>query len=138
MPEVDKKDEIMEMVRQELSDDPDAENKDLYAKAKKIDPSVDDLSLRQFHARYPLQVKRKLAQKRRDGQKSRGKKSRTTGSGRDGGAGGDLTVDREAVRSTLLQFARDVSAADGKAKMIDVLSSVDDYVDEVVDSVDRG
>lgn len=133
MPEVEKKDAIMEMVRQELSDDPDAENKDLYAKAKKIDPSVDDLSLRQFHARYPLQVKRKMAQSRRDRQKSRGTKSRTTGSG-DGGTGGSGSVDRETIRSTLLRFARDVSAADGKAEMIDVLSSVDDYVDDVVDA----
>lgn len=133
MPEVEKKDAIMEMVRQELSDDPDAENKDLYAKAKKIDPSVDDLSLRQFHARYPLQVKRKMAQSRRDSQESRGTKSRTTGSG-DGGTGGSGSVDRETIRSTLLRFARDVSAADGKAEMIDVLSSVDDYVDDVVDA----
>lgn len=133
MPEVEKKDAIMEMVRQELSDDPDAENKDLYAKAKKIDPSVDDLSLRQFHARYPLQVKRKMAQSRRDRQKSRGTKTRTTGSG-DGGTGGSGSVDRETIRSTLLRFARDVSAADGKAEMIDVLSSVDDYVDDVVDA----
>lgn len=137
MPEVEKKDAIMEMVRQELSDDPDAENKDLYAKAKKIDPSVDDLSLRQFHARYPLQVKRKMAQSRRDRQKSRGAKKRTDGSG-SGGSGGSGAVDRETIRSTLLRFARDVSAADGKAEMIDILSSVDDYVDDVVDAVDAG
>ncbi len=136
MPDVEKKDAIMEMVRQELSDDPDAENKDLYAKAKKIDPSVDDLSLRQFHARYPLQVKRKMAQSRRDRKKSRGAK-KATGSG-GGGTGGSGSVDRETIRSTLLRFARDVSAADGKAEMIDILSSVDDYVDDVVDAVDAG
>jgi hypothetical protein len=137
MPEVEKKDAIMEMVRQELSDDPDAENKDLYAKAKKIDPSVDDLSLRQFHARYPLQVKRKMAQSRRDRKKSRGTKKPTGGGGSGGPDGADAAV-RETIRSTLLRFARDVSAADGKAEMIDILSSVDDYVDDVVDAVDAG
>jgi hypothetical protein len=120
----ERKDEIMSMVRDELERDPDIENKALYAKAKKIDPAVDDLSLRQFHARYPLQVKRKMAQKR-DG----GRKRRTSGKARKSGGGG---VDREAVRSVLLRFARDVSAAEGKADMIDVLSSVDDYVDDVV------
>lgn len=120
----ERKDEIMSMVRDELKKDPDIENKALYAKAKKIDPAVDDLTLRQFHARYPLQVKRKMAQKR-DG----GRKRTTSGKARKSGGG---SVDREAVRSVLLRFARDVSAAEGKAEMIDVLSSVDDYVDDVV------
>lgn len=131
MSEVERKEEIMEMVRQELSDDPDAENKDLYQKATKIDPSVDDLTLRQFHARFPLQVKRQMAQSRRGG------RSRTSGSGdRGAGAGGGgAGVDRDAIRSILLGFARDVSRADGKAGMIDLLSSVDDYVDEVVEAV---
>lgn len=128
MPEAEKKDEIMEMVRQRLSEDPDAENKDLYAKATEIDPSVDDLTLRQFHARYPLQVKRQMAQKRRGGRSRRETSSRGRGAG----------VDREAIRTTLLRFARDVSAADGKAEMIDILSSVDDYVDDVVNAVGNG
>lgn len=64
---VETDDEIMEMVRAELEEDPDAENKALYRKAKKIDPAVEDLTLRQFHARYPLQVKRAMA---RDGSDS--------------------------------------------------------------------
>ena len=120
----ERKDEIMSMVRDELKKDPDIENKTLYAKAKKIDPAVDDLSLRQFHARYPLQVKRKMAQKR-----GGGRKRKSSGKARKSGGGG---VDREAVRGVLLRFARDVSAAEGKAEMIDILSSVDDYVDDVV------
>lgn len=133
MAEVENKEEIMEMVRQELSDDPDTENKELYAKAKKIDPSVGDLTLRQFHARYPLQVKRKMAQKRR------GSRGGASGSGRRGSREANSgSVDRESIRSTLLRFARDVSAADGKAEMIDILSSVDDYVNDVVEAVDGG
>lgn len=133
MPDVEKKDEIMEMVRQALSDDPDTENSELYARAREIDPSVDELSLRQFHARYPLQVKRQMAQKR-----GGGRRKSTTASRGGGAARGDESgrVDRESIRSTLLRFARDVSAADGKAEMIDILSSVDDYVDDVVESVD--
>lgn len=130
MAEVENKDAIMDMVRQELSDDPDVENKDLYAKAKEIDSSVEDLSLRQFHARYPLQVKRKMAQKRR------GSSKRTSSSGRRSSAAKKSDADRDVIRSTLLKFARDVSAADGKAEMIDILSSVDDYVNDVVHAVD--
>ena len=137
----DVNDEVMEMVRKELKKNPDAENKDLYAKAKEVDGSIDDLSLRQFHARYPLQVKRKLAQKR-GGKKGKGgkkgsRKRRSRKKSRSGG-GSASGADREAIRGTLLQFAKDVSSAEGKAEMIDLLTSVDDYVDEVVKALDGG
>lgn len=127
---------VMEMVRKELEANPDAENKDLYEKAREIDASIDDLSLRQFHARYPLQVKRKRAAKRR----SKKAKARKGGAGRAARQKPEKAaakaVDRETVRSTLLRFARDVSAAEGKAEMIDLLSKVDDYVDDVVGALD--
>lgn len=127
---------VMEMVRNELDRNPDAENKELYRKAEEIDASIGDLSLRQFHARYPLQVKRKRAAKSR---------SKKPGAGRGGGGrktarkaakAADASVDRETIRSTLLRFARDVSAAEGKAEMIDLLSKVDDYVEDVVGALD--
>lgn len=145
MPEVAEKDRIMEMVRKELEKDPGIENKELYAKASDIDESVEDLTLRQFHARYPLQVKRQMAQdsggakkkKKKKKSKKKGGTSRKTATsgGRGGGSGG---VDRERIRSTLLRFARDVSAAEGKAEMIDLLSSVDDYVDDIAGAVSGG
>lgn len=128
---------VMEMVRKELEADPDAENKDLYRKAEKLDASIGDLSLRQFHARYPLQVKRKRAAKKRSGKrtarKTGGKRSARKKSTRKAAKG---AVDRQAIRTTLLQFARDVSAADGKAEMIDLLANVDDYVEDVVGALD--
>lgn len=127
---------VMEMVRKELDANPDAENQDLYKKAQKIDASVGDLTLRQFHARYPLQVKRKRAAKSRARKSTARKKgaSRKTRKKTAGTAKG--AVDREAIRATLLRFARDVSAAEGKAEMIDLLSGVDDYVDDVVGALD--
>lgn len=128
---------VMEMVRKELEANPDAENKELYRKAEKLDASIGDLSLRQFHARYPLQVKRKRAAKKRSSKstarKTGGKRASTTKRTRKAAQG---AVDRQSIRSTLLQFARDVSAADGKAEMIDLLGNVDDYVEDVVGALD--
>lgn len=132
----DASEKVMEMVRKELKKNPDAENKDLYEKAQEVDDSIADLSLRQFHARYPLQVKRQLAQKR--GGKKKGKKKKKSRGQARGGRKGGGGPDREAVRATLLQFAKDVSSAEGKAEMIDLLTGVDEYVDRVVDALDAG
>lgn len=134
-------DKVMEMVRDELKKNPDAENRELYEKATELDGSIDDLTLRQFHARYPLQVKRRLAQKRGGKKKEKKqKKQKKAASTRSGGGGrksasGD-GPDRDAIRGTLLQFAKDVSSAEGKAEMIDLLTSVDEYVDRVVEALD--
>lgn len=128
------KDKVMDMVRKELDENPDAENRELYEKATKVDGSIADLTLRQFHARYPLQVKRQKAQKSGGG--SRKKRS---SSGRGGGSGNGADVNRDKVRATLLQFAKDVSSAEGQASaLIDVLENVDDYVDQVVRAVGGG
>lgn len=127
------KDKVMDMVRNELEKNPDAENKDLYEKATKVDGSIGDLTLRQFHARYPLQVKRQKAQKKRGGKRK--KKASSSTRRRDK----RTSVDRQKVRDTLLQFAKDVSAAEGEAAtLIDVLEDVDRYVEQVVKAVDGG
>lgn len=79
-------DTVMDMVRKELEKNPDASNEALFEKAKKLDSSVSNLTVRQFHARYPLQVKRlkALARKRRAGKRSSPSKAAAprTGSGR--------------------------------------------------------
>jgi hypothetical protein len=51
----------MDMVRREVAKNPDVKSGVLYEQAKKVDRSMSSLSLRQFHARYPLQVKRAMA-----------------------------------------------------------------------------
>ena len=48
---------VMEFVERTLEVDPDVSNADLFAGAREIDPFVAELSARQFHAKYPLQVK---------------------------------------------------------------------------------
>lgn len=134
------KDEVMEMVREELDRNPDVENKDLYEKATEVDSSISDLTLRQFHARYPLQVKRQKAQKSGGGKKTKATtRAKTASGGGSRGGGTGSGVDRDRIRATLLQFAKDVSAAEGQASsLIDVLDSVDDYVDQVVRAANGG
>jgi hypothetical protein len=49
---------IKNMVRRTLAGAPETSNQELYDKAVEMEPSIADLTLRQFNARYPLQVRR--------------------------------------------------------------------------------
>lgn len=117
-------DKVMELVEKQLRKNPEISNEELFEKAKGVDPSVGELSLRQFHAKYPLQVKRKLAPK--TGRRSRRSRRRAQ------------DVDREAVRQSLLKFAKDISAAEGKAETIELLANVDEYVTELIKVMNGG
>jgi len=59
MSEVDQK--VLSAVEAALKENPDATVDELFAIALRVNESVAGLSKRQFHARYPLQVKRKLS-----------------------------------------------------------------------------
>lgn len=132
---VDIKDNVMKMVRRELDKNPDVENRQLYEKANKIDDSIGDLTLRQFHARYPLQVKRQKAQKA-GGRKKKAKSRKRAASRRKRSGAGAGAVDRDRIRATLIRFAKEVSAASGKTEMIDLITNVDEYVDDVVKALE--
>jgi hypothetical protein len=154
---------VMDMVRRELEKDRSVATEDLFAKARKIDSSLSRLDIRQFHAKYPLQVKRAMGRGRRGGRpagtRKRGrppasasasaparKRGRKRGPGRPpgrprksvpaeiatgGGAG------RDSVRTLLLQFAREVAGADGKADMVDVMAGVEGWVDRLISAAGR-
>jgi hypothetical protein len=188
---------IMDMVRREIDKNPSIPSEQLYEMAKKSDSSIGGLSVRQFHARYPLQVKRAAAnarKARRGGaaKKTAGRRGRPPGKtgrkagaptagggapakkrrGRPPGSGRKATAKRatakratakqatakrgtvgtgrrpgrprrtaapapagpgrDAVRSLLLQFARDIAGAEGKADVVEVIGEVDSWVDRVV------
>lgn len=127
----EKSEKVMEMVRAELKKNPDAGTQELFDKAKKIEGSLSDLSLRQFHARYPLQVKRKMAASKPSARSSSRKKKGKKASKKDGAA-------RAAARKGLLRFAKDVAAAEDRADVIDVLTSVDSYVDDMLGEMGVG
>ncbi|HEX7117535.1 MAG TPA: hypothetical protein VF212_02025 [Longimicrobiales bacterium] len=120
MPEVNPK--VMAMVEEELRKDPKTSNKELKQKAEKIDKGIEKLDARAFNARYPLQVKRRLAP-------SRPRPAARAGRRRARAAAGP---DRNAIRGVLLDFARAIAAAEGKADVVDVIGGVDRYVDRVV------
>ena len=107
---------VMDMVREEIARNPGVRTEELFEKAKKLDKGVTGLSVRQFHARYPLQVKRQLAAQRPRRNRPRRKP----------------VADRTAIKTVLLQFAKDVMAAEGKAQVVDVIGGVEKYVDKVV------
>ncbi|HWV56895.1 MAG TPA: hypothetical protein VNZ57_05435 [Longimicrobiales bacterium] len=60
------KDRVMEMVQAEMAKNPSITSEELYRRAQAIDASIANLKLRQFHARYPLQVKRLASRKAKE------------------------------------------------------------------------
>ena len=91
----DRNPDVMEMVERELRENPEVSNRDLKLKAEEIDEDVEDLSARQFNARYPLQVKRKLAS---DG---------------DGSGDGDASADGEPAEETAEPLEEEGAEEDG-------------------------
>jgi hypothetical protein len=152
-------DRVMEMVRRALDKDPDARSGTLYEQAKKVDRRVGQLSLRQFHALYPLTVKRQQAGSRRARKKTgtggAAKRGRPAGSGRGPGrppgggrpsraprsrsapetaapAAGTGSGDRDNVRGVVLELVAAVARAEDKADLIKVLGEIDGWVDRLV------
>lgn len=118
---------VMSLVEKELRKNPKAPTEELFRKAKAEVPEIGELAIRQFHARYPLQVKRRLAPRREPAPRA----PRRPG-GKTAAAPGPA-VDRAAIRNILLQFAKDVAAAEGKpAAIVEVVGGVDRYVEKVI------
>lgn len=115
---VERNQRVMEMVEEALRENPDVSNDELQERASEIDPRIGELSPRSFNARYPLQVKRKLKQE----EKEKAPAGKAEGDGLEA-----------AVRTELLNFAKDVAGAQDRAKVIDVLEDVEKYVDRVME-----
>lgn len=119
-----KDEKILAVMEAELTKDRDVATTDLFEKAKAIDSAVGKLSLRQFHARYPLQIKRRMGKGRRTRKKGgaaatrRGRTRAQTG--------------RDGIRDAFLKFAEDLSGAEERRDLVRVLANVDKYVDDAV------
>lgn len=123
----------MAMVEAELEKNPEATATELHEKAKTLSKGVRELSLRQFHARYPLQVKRRKAGKRSGRRKGGASGSRTKGRGRKGGKADS----RDMVRKVFMDFATDLTAriaSDGPHGAVKLLAQVDSYVDRALEA----
>jgi len=109
-----------------LKDNPKATVDELFEIAQGVNKAVAELSKRQFHARYPLQVKRKLSPRR-----PRRPRKPKAGARRARKAPANGPV-RDAVRAIFLKFASDLAAADARKDLVRVVAGVDRYVDEVL------
>ncbi len=91
--------DVLAMVRRQLDRDPPPSTAALYGRAARINRDIYDLSLRQFHAKYPLRVKREQA--RRERQASAGSSApASSGDGdADGGSGGAGSWARDGAGS---------------------------------------
>ncbi len=137
---------VMAMVEAELGKDPDASNADLFAKAKKISRSMAKLTKRQFHAQYPLQVKRRkggsAGPKKRKAKVAAAKRATRRSNAPRAAAvpvaavvtsaqSGRSSMNRDGVRQVLLNFASELTAAEDRKDLVNVLAGVDRYVDQV-------
>lgn len=126
MAEIDSK--VLEAVESELAKNPRSTVDELFEIAKRVNGAVAALTKRQFHARYPLQVKRKLS----PGKARRGRRAKATGK-RGRPAAPEASV-RDAVRASFLKFASDLAAAEARKDVVRVVAGVDRYVDEVLEA----
>lgn len=65
-----------------------------------------------------------------------GRSERAESAGHEAGDRAGEARRRQAVRESLLRFARDVAAAGSKAEVIDALTDVDGYVEELVERLE--
>lgn len=160
----DRSEKVQARVREELEKNPDATTKELQEAARSVDASIGELSLRQFNAGYVLPLKRSGVGRGRKARTGAGGGAGAAGGRRRGGrrrtaaqpaaeapaprraarapaapaaapaAGGTADIDRDRVRSTLLEFARDFSDAESRAEIVGVLSNLDRYIDKILRS----
>ena len=130
-------DKVMQYVEKALSKDPGVSSKVLFEGARKIDKAIEKLSIRQFHAKYPLQVKRRKGSK---GGSKKATRPKTRAGGGRSSAPSRSRSRREAapvggaeeVRKVLLRFARELSAADSQLGTIEVMSNLDRYTADIL------
>jgi hypothetical protein len=140
---------VQERVREELAKNPGASTKELLAAAQSVDSSLGGLSLRQFNAGYVLPLKRGGPKGRKRAKAGAAAGGRGPGKKRTQAAPAAPPKtatqprnvkqaapagDRDRVRATLLEFARDFSAAESRSAIVGVLSNLDRYVDKIVGS----
>lgn len=117
---------VMELVQAAVEDDPEVGSKALYERAQEAVPAVANLSVQQFHARYPLQVKRQRARERKQAAEA-DERPASPEPDKQEPAG----QARARARTVLLELARDVVTAD-RAELIDIWANLDEYADELV------
>jgi len=120
-------DKVMRMVEGELQKNPSIKVDELYEKARAAHPKMEELNLRQFNARYPLQIKRRQAREQAPAAGSAAVPRASATRRRRA-----RQANRDAVREVFLAFASAMAAAEERKDLVQVLASVDRYVDQVM------
>lgn len=132
MPEIDEK--AMKFVEDTLEKSPNIQLDELFQRTKKVSSAIEQLSNRQFNARYPLQVKRRKALAARG--RGTGRKKAAAPRGRPPRKPTvQASAPRDMVRQVFFQFATDIAAAGERKDLVKVLAGVDKYVDQVLKGV---
>lgn len=144
------KEEVLEFVRSTLDEQPGVGTRELYRMAGERFPSVAELTPQQFHGRYFLTVKRERKPRGEEGAtrspRKKSTRARKSASRKQTKRGARAATEpaaeprpqstaapsREQVRAVFLQFARDFASAESRTDIVQVLSKVDDYVNQVV------
>ncbi len=126
---------VKEFVERTLEVDPDVSNADPFAGAREIDPSVAELSARQFHAKYPLQVKARLARAAAPRPETPPAPEVPTAEEPNTADAPPMEAgDPSAVRRLLLDLAKELANAESKAEVIEVMAQLDDYVAQIMEA----
>ncbi|MXX67774.1 MAG: hypothetical protein F4Y74_02310 [Gemmatimonadales bacterium] len=137
---------VLAYVARVLKRNPDVKNAELFKGACEIDASVAKLSARQFHAKYPLQVKRRLAaaapapkpapKPRKPAARPRKPAAPAVAEPAPPPAVAEVPSmgdgNAAAIRGLLLSLARELANAGTQAETIEVMARLDGYVDDIM------
>ena len=160
--------EVQSKVQETLEGTPGVTVRELYEMAQSMDPSLSELSLRQFNGSYVLPLKRARARAEgtpKSGRSRRGKRAEKAGGrgrGRKTAQGQEATAaepspprrrspraqqgsepaaaqgaGKEEVRGVLLEFARDLTAAESALEIIEVMGKLDGYAERILEAAKR-
>jgi len=124
----ERNEKVMEKVREELKKDPAMKSKPLFEQMQKSHPSVKDLSVQQFHARYVLPIKRENAPKRPRKRRSSAKGSASSR------RSPKQEAHRKQLRGVFLEFAKDLADAEDRGEIVRVMAELESYVDRATGS----
>jgi hypothetical protein len=142
---------LLGKLRTHMEKNPDVKSKELFEVAQGIDPNVSELSAPQFHARYYLTLCRERAaalppEEKKERKARRAKTAEAKAEQQELAAATSETSNgesqssrrvqiptsqREDVRKVFLDFAQEFSQAESRLEIVQVLSKVDEYVDQI-------
>ncbi len=111
----DLKERVMYLVESLMERHPQMANQELQQEAAEVDPAIADLTLRQFYARFPLQIRRKQNPQWAE------KATRARRPGK--------SPTRDEIRGGLLEVAAQLADAESHSELVTAIAGIDEIVD---------